>query len=224
VPRAGICRRYSWRNVDGVETVEGTDGIALPQFAINTANSAKVADLTSIAYDLEFVIAAIDELAEIEDLTDPAMNVRISALWQAATIAYRRCFASGKAHGAKKQARLRIPREWVSALGESLDDFHQKLISLADQHVAHRVSDAQQALVLVQLAPEGEPRSVVGVGVVHMSLQLPDQFVALGRRLAVELLAIVQRNIQNGYDAILTTVRSADIDEVYKLVDVSTDA
>lgn len=193
----------------------------LPQFAVNSPNSAIVADLTSIAHDLLFVVAAMDELAGIENPTDPSVNVRVNALWQAATIAYRRCFARGKAHGGKKQSRFRIPDEWIDSLDGELADYHGKLINLADQHVAHRVNDAQQARVLVQLAPPGQPRAVVGVGVLYISLQLPDDFITLGRRLAVALLATVQQNLDREYEVILNTARSKPIDDLYKIADVS---
>lgn len=192
----------------------------LPQFAVNSPNSAIVADLTSIAHDLSFVVAAIDELAGIENSTHPNVNVRVSALWQAATIAYRRCFAKGKAHAGKKQTRFRIPDEWIDSLDAELADYHRKMINLADQHVAHRVNEAQQARVLVQLAPPGQPRAVVGLGVLYMSLQLPNDFVTLGPRLAMELLAIVQQNLDRGCEAILNTARSAPIDDLYKIADV----
>lgn len=199
------------------ESLEHQLGEPLPQFSLTSENAGKLADLDSIAADLQFVIAATERLQEREEAgtlqSDP---VEVSALWQAAAVAYRRCFSSGRGHALSGRSRLAIPADWVDSLGDpELVAFHGVLLSLADKHVAHRVNDAEQARVLVFLQPAEKPSNDVGVGVMRVKLLLPDDFIRLARPLAEGLLAVLGRNVEAGQASIRESLAAWPIKKLY---------
>jgi hypothetical protein len=147
-----------------------------------------VADLYSIQRDLDFARQCAAGYLQRgfangqpqEPPSDPEQTLLATALWSSAVIAYRRAFAVGKGHLVPKSQRFDIKglREQVLTPEQAAID--AKLRQMADQHVAHRVSDLEQMRFLVVLTPPPLPRQVAGVGPMMVHMIGPEAVVAQG--------------------------------------------
>ncbi|MEM9200767.1 MAG: hypothetical protein AAGC53_03875 [Actinomycetota bacterium] len=165
--------------------------IPIPQVAVRGEQPTVLADLESIKQDLLFACQlATRLLAANPDEDDPIL---IDAMWRASSIAYRRCFTSGRPLAANtRQGRTRVPDGWLESLDERLAAGHQALLNNADKHVAHRVGDEEQASVLLFLEPTG-PKGVAGHGVFYLKQMLPTELPPLLIELSTTLLGSIQR-------------------------------
>ena len=121
----------------------------------------RVADLWSIEQDLRFVADCCGKWLELQSGNDDAALVE-RALWEAATIAYGRCFHQGKGNLESQRPRYRIPEHVIDQLGSRAT--HDTVMADRNQHIAHRISDHEQVKVTGYLAPDPAPRAMVGVG------------------------------------------------------------
>lgn len=86
-----------------------------------------------------------------------------------------------------------------------------------DQHIAHRVSGAEQAVVVVLLAGPPRPRSVEGVNVWGARLVGKNgEHVQALRQLAVSLLQVVTDDLQSLQQDLIDWAKQQDLDEAYR--------
>jgi hypothetical protein len=137
------------------------------QLALSGTAAGQIADLQSLLGDIQF---ARDCAQHYVDLPPDADLVR-RALWTASCIAYRRVFTSGKGHLNPKNPRLRPNQNFTAALTTEQLKAHDEVLAIANKHIAHRVGELEQVMVLALLNPSPMPRAVAGVGtmVVHMA-------------------------------------------------------
>lgn len=145
------------------DTAFGIDG---PRVVIEGQLPARIADLWSVGADLKFVADCCDELLvdPPTDESDPSVVRR--ALWEAAVIAYGRCYRNGKGHIEPGATRFRIPDTLIDQLDARTPGrrtTHDAALASRDQHIAHRVSVDEQVRVVAFLAPAPLPRKVDGV-------------------------------------------------------------
>jgi hypothetical protein len=131
----------------------------LPTKRFESDDAREYADLVSVCNDLTFVLAATDRLLqELDKRDDKPDQVVLRAYWSAATIAYMRCFGSGKRRTLK--ANL-----FATVTGGA--ETHEHIKNTRDKHVAHSVNAFEEAQVgfIVGAAPT---TSVEGVA--HMMM------------------------------------------------------
>jgi hypothetical protein len=112
--------------------------------------------------------------------SDPEQTLLATALWSAAVIAYRRAFAVGKGHLVPKSQRFDIKGLRTQLLTPEQAAVDDQLRQMADQHVAHRVSDLEQMRFLVALTPPPLPPEVAGLGTMMVHMIGPEAAVAKG--------------------------------------------
>lgn len=127
----------------------------------------------------------------------------VLALVESALISYRRCFTGSKGRG-KRRSRLAIDQ----LIDDPIRPMHERIIELANQHIAHRVSDAEQTMVQAHLTPDGEPHDVLAVVVFTVHLVVPDDV----RDGLPDLAAVVLSRVNDAYRAceqqLLTDLRA----------------
>lgn len=123
-----------------------------------TPESARLADLKGIDFDLEFTIRACQKLEELE-FKGPDDLLNGEALSTAALVRYGRCFAKG--------VRWRIPREIVAGLPEHLQEYHELFIEFRDKHVAHSVNPFEHNQVVVWVSDHPGEKEVQSISVRH---------------------------------------------------------
>jgi hypothetical protein len=120
-------------------------------------DAREYADLLSVSDDLNFVIQATAHLAqELAKADHDALVIR--AYWSAATVAYMRCFGSGKRQGLKPSIFDPLPH----AAG-----VHQHIKDTRDKHVAHSVNAFEEVKVGFVL---GAAPTASAEGVAHLSI------------------------------------------------------
>lgn len=137
------------------------DSQTIPLYGVTLGGEfpSLLADVSSIVLDLAF---AAETFARIgDDLSDPLVR---RALWDAGTVAYRRGFSTGRSLIDSKRARTRVPEQLLDSLDEDGRTMHDRILREANQHIAHRVSDLEQARVILLLANPVLSRKVLGVG------------------------------------------------------------
>jgi len=195
----------------------------LLQAGLTGPDPSKIADLGSIFTDLAFARDTAEGYATLaqdsNDMEAPGALVA-QALWNASVISYRRAFGTGKAMLDKGRTRLRLSRDGVGEaadLSEEQRQAHRLALQLADQHVAHRVGEQDDARVVALLAPPPSPKEIVGVGVFWIRMTGPDPEVAVRlTEVCNWLLGPVQAEIEQRREALLNDLTSrADLDPYY---------
>jgi hypothetical protein len=183
--------------------------------ALTGEPAATLADLWSIQSDLTFVAACCDEMITRKAAAgDQQPGGPIDrALWEAAAVAYARCFGKGKGYLIKGRARLRLPQELIDELDGT--EIHRSVMDLRDKHIAHRVSDAEQAKVVAALSPP-PARAVAGILVFGARLigKSPEHISDL-RHLTESLLQVVGEDMATIQHDLLSWAQSQDLDDVY---------
>jgi hypothetical protein len=176
--------------------------------------AATAADLWSIQQDLRFVIACCEEMIDRGGPDESSPSPIDRALWEAATIAYARSFGGGKGYLMKGRTRLRLPLRLVEELQRT--QLHQQVMEVRDQHIAHRVNDAEQARVLAVLAPPPSPKAVAGVIVWGARLvgEAPEHAQEL-RDLTAGLLEVVSDDLSSAQQRLLEWAKQQDLDDAY---------
>jgi hypothetical protein len=169
--------------------------------------AAQYLDLLSIQIDLSFTIDATSQITEIGIPPAGSPGTVVRSLWSAGTIAYRRCFASGRGHG-RRRSRLVIPRTVIECLPTDMQGVHELTLRMADEHIAHRVDDSlNQMRVGLKYAQEqttGE-RRVIGIpvlGAIFIGPQPADAWIlkTLAETLLVWSVLAAQEKHQEMFD------------------------
>jgi hypothetical protein len=176
--------------------------------------AATAADLWSIQQDLAFVVSCCDEMLARGGPDDATPGPIDRALWEAATIAYARSFGSGRGYLVKGRARLKLPLDLVEELQGA--QLHQQVMETRDQHIAHRVNDAEQARVLAVLAAPPAPKAVEGVIVWGARLvgQSPEHAREL-RDLATALVKVVSEDLTALQQQLIEWAKQQNLDDAY---------
>lgn len=155
----------------------------------------QLGDLQSIMDDLERAIDLCDRL-DAPDLDD----LVASALWEAAVLAYGRCFNNGKTSQGKGPRR-KVPNDVLSGRPPELIEIHRRVTNeYRGEHVGHRVGPGEQ---LVFEAVRKAPNSpVVGLNSLSVRMTRPDDHADL-RRVAEDLLGRLRPVFHRERDALI---------------------
>ncbi len=128
------------------------DGTPAHVAELRGADAWEVADLQSVLEDLRRVVALCD-------LWGPAAQlgpVGQTALWEAASVTYGRCFKDGKSARGKGK-RARVPDDLIEGLPAHLREEHDVTLRSRDKHIGHRVDAGLEPTRVVGLRrrPEG---------------------------------------------------------------------
>jgi hypothetical protein len=179
--------------------------------AVSGQLPGRIADLVSIHADLSFAEEAFRRVAVEE--TD--MVVR-RACWDAGVIAYRRGFTGGKAFLQQRQGRSRISDVAIDALGADHREVHDHLLVVANEHVAHRVSDAEQVIVQIVLSNPTVRRAVEGVAFLHGRYLGPfPERASKAADLAGMLREVVAAELESLRRVLMDTAKKRDLDSLY---------
>jgi hypothetical protein len=206
------------------------DGARIPLVPISGGLPAWLADLASIAADLETAHRFIERYIELarnrpSDGESP-VDTDMQALWNAGVIAYRRAFTSGRSLVLPKESRPKLADKILAQLSEDGRTTHESLWDQANKHVAHRVADLEQARIYAALAPEGSEPSIQGVARLHVRFIGPDPADASkALNLCTKVHDIVMRELET-LTAGATSALAADVDveslyEVWELLQQS---
>lgn len=142
------------------------EGVPVPLVPVGGALPAWLADLSSIAMDLESAVRFLERykvlVAGRPVEGGEALDTDLQALWNASVISYRRAWTSGRSLVLPKGSRPKLAEIISDQFSEDEQATHQEVWDQASKHVAHRVADLEKAQVYVALAPEGGGRGIVG--------------------------------------------------------------
>lgn len=182
--------------------------------------AAELAALTSIQRDLGFTLRACDLLLGpfATEPNTPTPNppgepetIRES-LWNAALIAYARCFATGVREHRLDESDYESVPEHASKLKAD----HKYFIDLRSKHIAHSVNRLEEVRVAVAVPEKG----VLGVGPFHIwQSEQEFQNVRLFRAMAGVLLEQVNRRIAEKGKQVLEEVNKLDKGQLDALPD-----
>lgn len=198
------------------------DGVRVPLVPISGGLPAWLADLASIAADLESAARFIGRYIELAQNRPSdgasAFDTDMQALWNAGVIAYRRAFTSGRSLVLPKESRPKLADSILAQLSEEGRATHESLWDQANKHVAHRVADLEQARIYAALAPEGAERSIQGIARLHVRYIGPELTDA---ERALNLCTTVHETVLHEIETLTAGATSAlaaelDIEPLYK--------
>lgn len=178
---------------------------------------ALMADLGSIARDLEFAAAAFAEMeARFPPDKDPQDELIFRALSEAALIAYRRAFEGGKSL-LQKAKRPVVSQDVVASLGPAAQKMHDVIWEASNRHIAHRVNYYEQASVQVTLSNPTVGREVLGCGVISFrSTGFDDAKLVRARDLATRLAESVRTQLGEVAAGLIEEIKKENLDELYE--------
>jgi hypothetical protein len=139
---------------------------------------SEIADLSSLEEDFSFTKKCAQAYLNMELLDGKAnkesLEVIRQALWSAAAISYRRAFATGRAHLVPQGQRLRVPEHWKDLRPAEGLEAHEKVMKIANRHIAHRVGEHEHINVVALLTPPPMPRGLAGIAAMAMRLSGPE--------------------------------------------------
>jgi hypothetical protein len=135
--------------------VVGDKARQVPIVRWTTEEAKKLADLISVFDDLDFVVGSCERLRSL-DGDASADQIVVRALWNAALVAYARCWATG--------VRTGISTDVFEELEGDPYGLHEYLKNLRDKHIAHSVNPFEDVAIGLALSPEDQAdRTVIGV-------------------------------------------------------------
>ncbi len=162
----------------------GPDGQPLPTTPLTDKQAVDLADLRSMASDLDRVLRYCDELDRFDEHQEPVVRTAIA---EAAVMTYGRCHISGKSSAHRRTRRV-CPKTLIDDLPPELREAHERVMELRNREVGHKVGAGEHCAVLaVQHQPSGP---VVQVATMLTSF-LFDRVEGL-RELATEVLQRVR--------------------------------
>jgi hypothetical protein len=174
--------------VAGGETLSyaltGPDGRPLVTTPLTDKQAVDLADLRSMASDLEQVVRYCDAFQRLSE--DEHAELR-QAVAEAAVITYGRCHTSGRS-SAHRRARRILPKALIDGLPTQLQEKHELYKELRNREVGHRAGAGEDCRVLAVHDQPGGP--VVQIATVMVSF--PVAMVDGLRELAAELLTRVE--------------------------------
>lgn len=191
-----------------------------PQIGLSGPAAATIADLVSLSRDIQFAHdCALTYANNSENRGQHSADDQflMQAVWSAGAISYRRAFASGKGHLVKQGGRLKFKDGWTDELEAGMAEAHERLLELANKHIAHRVGDHEGVVVTAVFDPESEAPKVVGIGqmLVHMVGPTPE-FAHSVVALCGVVSGAIERELKRVTDAAMAALnQSNDLEEMY---------
>ena len=172
--------------------------------------AAQLADLLSIRQDLQRTDAICQRLFNLLSAPDSDSEL-VDVLWTAALVRYARCFTTGK--------RRVLDPMMISHLSGDPVGTHAYYKNQRDTLVAHSVNPFEESSVGLVLSPPGSPkRQIVGSADFYGRFITSDkQGVKQLGALAKEFLALVEKDISDCTQRLLSEANSRPIDELYSL-------
>ncbi|KLO28427.1 hypothetical protein [Mycobacterium haemophilum] len=199
--------------------------IPLILVAIDRELPGRIADLYSIQSDLKF---ARDCAAEYtaqgfvngQPSTDQAQTLLNRALWSAALIAYRRAFNSGRGHIHPRASRFDLRPLRETLLSTTQQDAHDGFLEVANQHIAHRVTEHEQMNFLAALYPPPLARGLDGIFPLQTYWNAPllpdaESFIEICN----VLIAYTDKEVDDFLDGYLAQLHQQGVDHLYDLAE-----
>lgn len=203
-------------------------GTPLLQVGISGIEPGWVADVYSILNDITFAMRCANHYAAIAHQhesgnADPDQEQRdgerfiASAMWNAAVVAYRRGFNSGRGHLVKGGKRPRLSDPLIALLTDEQKAVHTGALDQANQHVAHRVSELEQIITMAALNPPEAPHGIAAVSLMRVHFIGPmAEFADTFAEICALFIAELQQEYNRGLDELRVRVTdTADIDALY---------
>ncbi|MFJ9743661.1 hypothetical protein [Streptomyces sp. NPDC101166] len=149
--------------------------IALLPVGLTGPIAGRVADFESIMADFSF---ARECALRYTTMCGGADQVLPRAVWNAAVISFRRGFTSGRGLLVEKGSRPNYADHLTALLTDAQKQTHDEVCVMANQHVAHRVANHEQASAVVYLVPPPHGRAIAGVGSMSVNFIGPPVEVA----------------------------------------------
>ena len=185
--------------------------VELPVVRVDFEEAQLLADMDSVRQDLSFVIEFGKRLVSLsKEGSDD--HVLIRCLWNAALVAYVRCFSTGKRRFGLKEAM-------VAGLPGDPVGFHRWLKNMRDKHVAHAVNPFEEVSIGLVLSQSDKPeRSVLGVARLSKSWLTPDvQGIENLVKFAQFLIRETDDKCKEAEASVLNRGNSLPIDQLYEL-------
>jgi len=167
------------------------------QRRLTNRNAKTLASYYLLRADLQFSEQCLREIG-----AQSSAAIR-RALFNAAAVAYGRCFNSGS-------QRTRLDHKDVYKLGGDARRFHDSFTRIRNQHIAHSASDFEQCYVTVIpiVAPDGNTleRILTGAVIANVSIPTPDAIQNFTAFITLVLTSIVKPKIEE-----LATQVEADV-------------
>jgi len=198
----------------------GGGGIAFLQLGIQGGTTGAIADLLSLAGDVEYARWCAQTYLQWMSTGGPqgpeADNLR-RAIWTAACISYRRVFTSGKGHLNPQTPRQRPNDNFTAALTSEQLAVHNSVLETANRHVAHRVNELEQVIISALLNPPPLPRAISNIATMMLHYLGPKDAEEVEHFIAVcdLLLAGTRHEYGRLSDQALEDLRQRDLDEMY---------
>ncbi len=173
--------------------------------------AARLADLTGIQADLEFVVEICRRLEGIP--LERYDSLLAEALTTAAVIRYGRCLATG----VRNQGREKL-EEVVASLSSELQERHERFLALRNRHVAHSVNAFEDNQPVAWVSDRPEETEVQSVSVTHGRLAAIGAGTAAELRELAEVLLAALKPIEKAENAkVLAAARALPYEELRKL-------
>ena len=157
-----------------------------------------------ILVDLEFVRDACDRLLRTDE-SDPVLR---RALFDAALVAYARCFEGNEG------VRVGLDESDLEGMGEGkLLAFHRFFIQIREKHIAHSVNEFEYGVIGV-VDQDGQ---ITLVDYNEYMIGLPDKSIAEFKEVAEYLIIIVSQKRNDAGDRVEAKYKSLTPDQVAAL-------
>ena len=197
------------------------DEIQYLQLSIQGGSTGAIADLESLAGDIEYARWCAHTYLEgigPDGPQEPEATNFKRALWTACCITYRRVFTNGKGHINPQTPRLKPNDSFTAALTPEQLEAHNEVLETANRHVAHRVNELEQVKIFAVLNPPPLPRAVAGVGRMMIHYVGPTDPALVQRFITVcDLLlgSTIQERDRLSGEALEAIQQRADLDQMY---------
>ena len=185
----------------------------LPVIRLDGDEAAELADLYTIRNDLAFADACVQRLLEME--TQQPDQTVMRALFDAAIIAYARCFHTGVRQGLRREDLEPHPGNPVV--------FHDHLFELRQKLVAHSVNAFEQTKVGAVLA-QGRKKGSEVVGLTNLTMRLTNfvnrdlrQFRGLIRLVIKDMLDLRIKSLEECALEIAKTMPASELLSMVRL-------
>ena len=175
----------------------------------------RLADVASIKFDLDFTIAALENLissiesGQVESHVNDELGVKRRSLWNSAVVMYARCFDKGV-----REYWLRddqVPSEHT--------DHHKYIRLLRSKYIAHSVNAFEETFVGIAVGRTGDGSLFMrGISPTMRNQGIEEpEFIKPTLQLAIAVQRVVDVDFQELVGVVIAEVKSLTPDELDRL-------
>ena len=133
---------------------------------IDAAAAPELVDLTSLFGDLLLASMSAGQACDAS-MNQSAVFLR-RACWEAAIVAYGRCFNDGQGAPGRRRATL---HQFVERLSPELQAVHDQVLALRDKRIGHHVAEDSGQQITLGLDVEADDPGVLTINNVHVDVR-----------------------------------------------------